>query len=294
MIIIKLKGGLGNQLFQYALGQKLQILKHTGVKYDIKHYSHQKKETTIRKLLVDKIVKNFQAASINDIDKSKGWNLPAIIRKPKTLINKILPYYKRNIIKEKSLSFDTNIFKCPKNCYLDGFWQSFKYFDDIYPHLIQLINFNNLNLDQKKLEILNLIKSTNSVAIHIRRGDYINPYYKNIYNILDENYYSLALKTIDQKIQNPLFFVFGDFNNWIPNNLNDRHFILIKFDEITDLYLLTQVKHIIISNSTFAWWGAWLNQNPNKIVIAPSVWYKKTNFRNFKINDLIPNNWIKL
>ena len=268
------------------------IIKRQELKFDVSHYHTQREETTKRKLLIEKLVDDFNIAKDYEIIHIKKWDLPWYYRKPYTIIQKILPYYYRNFIKEQKISFDPNILKCPMNCYLSGFWQSYKYFNDIKIH--NYIKFKSIRHNQKLTQILNLIKTSNSIAIHIRRGDYLSPHYKGIYHILDNHYYNNAIKLIESKVKQPIYFLFGDHEQWVPETIKTKRYFLIKHDEITDLFLLTQVKHIIISNSTFAWWGAWLNKNKEKIVIAPLYWYANKNFRDFRYEDLIPKSWLKI
>ncbi len=153
-------------------------------------------------------------------------------------------------------------------------------------------------MDNKNLEIENLIKSVNSVSLHIRRTDFKNTKSNTTHGICSLEYYGEAVKFISNKLVDPHFFVFSDDINWAKENLNlpykltfisgnsgDKSYI--------DMQLMSVCKHNIIANSSFSWWGAWLNSNMNKIVIAPRMWFFNKEL-NIQTNDLIPDEWIRM
>jgi hypothetical protein len=181
--------------------------------------------------------------------------------------------------------------------YLEGFWQSYKYLDPIRKTLLEEITLKN-PIEDKYRELLNQVDNTNSVSIHIRRGDYINnPKTKWAHYTFGIEYYEQAIKKIKEKIQNPTFFVFSDDMKWVKENLKTNSPTIyiqkptvVKEDE-EEMMIMSRCKNNIIANSSFSFWGAWLNQNPNKIVIAPEKWnnrYQK------EYKDLLPSDWIKI
>ncbi len=285
MIIIKLNGGLGNQLFQYSLGRKLSIKNNDIFKLDL---SGLEKNKDRRYSLGNfNIIENF--ATDKDIKKIKKNGF-------RNMIDRLKPYYKRSIIKYKGYDFDPNILKLAGNFYLDGYWQSEKYFKDIENILRKEITLKE-PLSDKHLELTGHIKSSNSVSVHIRRGDYVtNKKFSSVYNLLNEKYYQEAVEFIAGKINDPRFFIFSDDINWAKQNLNIPYPKIFVSGEngakdYEELILMSLCKHNIIANSSFSWWGAWLNQNPHKIVISPSRWF---NNKDGNIKDLIPENWVKL
>jgi Tfp pilus assembly protein PilP len=148
-------------------------------------------------------------------------------------------------------------------------------------------------LSKKTLETKKKIEHSNSVAINVRRGDYLRHDYAKIFGNLDIDYYLRAVELIQTKIQEPLFFVFSDDPKWVKENFNLQNIIFVGNDEFKDyeqLYLMTQCKHNIVANSSFAWWGAWLGINDGKIVIVPKYWTRKK--KNTK--DVCPESWIRL
>jgi len=144
-----------------------------------------------------------------------------------------------------------------------------------------------------------------SVAIHVRRGDYTSNAYSASFGTLADSYYKTAIERINAGAQQPVFFVFSDDIEWCRNNLQLHNAIFIEHnkgvDSYKDLVLMSHCRHNIIANSTFSWWGAWLNQNPQKIIIAPRIWFGKTYYdgiqpvypsRIYNTKDLIPETWI--
>jgi len=294
MIIVKLMGGLGNQMFQYALGRSLSRKLGVEFKMDKSFYDHQPPGVTPRvyELGVYKIVENF--ASQNEVDTMlKTKKLGLFLR----LLRKLKLYKtKSDYIIEPSNDFYSQIFNVPDNKYLEGYFQSYKYFDSIRDLIIKDFTLKDSPIG-KNLECLNKILSVNAVSAHIRRGDYVTDKKTNAYHgTCGPDYYAKALETIKQKVSNPYFFVFSDDIEWVKQNMNFG-------DQVTyvdwngpdagqeDLRLMAACQHFIIANSSFSWWGAYLATNPNKIVIAPQKWFTDP----AKVpQDLIPPNWLRI
>ena len=284
MIIIKLNGGLGNQLFQYSLGKKLSIKNKDVFKLDLSDFTVDNPRSY--SLGYFNIIENFASdEDINKIKKSGVWKL----------VDKLKPYCKRSAIKYKGYDFDQNILKLSGDFYLDGYWQSEKYFQDIEKIIKEEITLKE-SLPSKYTELIDKIKNSDSVSVHIRRGDYLSDKISKIYAICPIEYYYKAIEKIKESCPNPHFFIFSDDINWVKQNLNIPHpKILVSGDNETkdyeELILMSLCQHNIIANSSFSWWGAWLNQNPSKIVISPDKWF---NDKIGNAKDLIPENWIKL
>ena len=142
---------------------------------------------------------------------------------------------------------------------------------------------------------LNLIKNKNSVAIHIRRGDYLkNPKARCFHGILGEDYYKKSISYVKKTVKNPFFFIFSDEVELVKKTFfffNKKNFIFIDTKStINDLHLMSNCKHFIIANSTFSWWGAWLSKNKHKIILAPKKWVRAK----ISTPDIIPESWIKI
>ena len=176
---------------------------------------------------------------------------------------------------------------------MDGYWQSEKYFKNIKDEIIK--SFTPIHdISEKAKQYIKEIENSNSVSLHVRRGDYVdNTMFKGSgLTITEMPYYKDAIEFINSKVENPKFFIFSDDIAWCKENfefLEDKTFIDDTKSAIDDMVLMSRCEHNIIANSTFSWWGAWLNRNKNKIVIAPKVWYKT----NHELH-LAPKEWIKL
>lgn len=293
MIIINLKGGIGNQLFQYALGRQLSLKNNTELFFDIcafRTYKWHKYSLDLFSIEEKFFTRNFKNR---------------ILLRYYTYTQQSKQHYKRFKLTEDTFKpFDSNILNAGKNTYLDGYWQSEKYFIQ-NKHIIinDLIIKRELNGINK--EISATLNACNSVSIHIRRGNYVsNSEVNNTHGTCDSNYYDKSIKYIIHRVQNPHFFIFSDEIEWAKSNfkINYPHTFIdsnIGYDgenyqddkNVDDLRLMSLCKHNIIANSSFSWWGAWLNQNPEKIVVAPKKWF---NDETIDTSDLIPENWIKI
>lgn len=291
MIITKLQGGLGNQMFQYAVGKFLAEKNNAELKLDISNFGQEDKKTTPRKFELKNFNINTKIATREEIKYFKKYK-KSNIRFFRFLYNKI--FADDSIyISQKSYYFDPEILKLKDNIYLNGEWQSEKYFKNIRNILTQEFTPKIKSYTYEKY--IEKIQSTDSISIHIRRGDYLNKKLLENYGICSLDYYNKAIKLIIEKISNPTFFIFSDDIEWVKENLKiDFPTIFVSNGEIKDyeeLILMSKCKHNIIANSSFSWWGAWLNQNPNKIVIAPKNWFKN---ESWAPKDLIPENWLRI
>jgi hypothetical protein len=290
MIITRLIGGLGNQLFQYAAGMSLARFHQVELKLDISGYSNY--------LLHGYSLQYFEiSAKIATNDELEGH------LKNNYLLNKFNEYtcfldlfgIKKKQQIEKSFAYDHNFYLFPKHSYLQGYWQSEKYFLPIKKNLKKEFTLKDSIINNNS-HFLPGISSSNSVSVHIRRGDYFSNLTTNkIHGILPIEYYIRSVNYINSVEKNLLFYIFSDDIDWCKKNLKlNCDFVIVEsFNSnfIDDFRLMSLCKHNIIANSTFSWWAAWLNANPNKIVIAPKMWFR-TKERNS--NDIIPSNWIVL
>ena len=291
MIIVKLKGGLGNQLFQYAVGRHLAEIHKTVLKIDISFFETYELHTY--SIWPFNIQENFaspeEIAALTVRRKGiPGRVIRRILRKPP----KLAPTY----IREKKLfHFDPDILNLPDGIYLDGSWQSEKYFTDI-AGIIRREFVVKSPQAEKDRELADQMASCESVCLHIRRGSYLLPPYNSVHGTCSVDYYFRCVESLTQTIKHPHFFIFSDEPEWAHNNLRISYpTTLVDHNgadkDYEDLRLMSQCKHHIIANSTFSWWGAWLNQHPNKIVLAPKRWFKSDDY---DPKDLIPDRWIKI
>lgn len=260
-MIIKIKGGLGNQLFQYAYGRSLYF---SGKKiiFDISFFKSNKKD----------IAREFK---LNNFNISKDINFE---NKENVLFNFFLK------LKRKS------------GFAVDEYFQNEKYFkniEEIIRREFTLKNEIGKCAKQVEEEILN---SKNSVSLHIRRGDYIDDLKTNSYHgTCNLDYYNRAVEFLKEKLGGINIFVFSDDIDWVKNNLKLYNVVFVSNSDIKDyeeVILMSKCQNNIIANSTFSWWGAWLNTNKNKIVIAPKVWFN--NKEADEKNEIVLKNWIKM
>lgn len=284
MIITRIWGGLGNQMFEYAFGRNLATAKNTELKLDVSYYAQ----------------KNKRAYGLKYFNIREGIAAPEEIANLQGggriigLVERLKPYYKRRIIKQKHLYFDSSIFRAGINAYLDGYWQSEKYFAGIADIIRREFVLKSEHVNSINKDILRRIENTNSVSLHVRRGDYLK--LKNTFCVCPMDYYRQAVEKISQVVNDPVFFVFSDDMAWAKENLKINfpvEYVSDNYDleDYEELILMSRCKHNVIANSSFSWWGAWLNNNPDKIVIAPAKWYSSDKYRN---PDNIPGEWIKI
>lgn len=294
MVIVNLIGGLGNQLFQYALGRRLAHLHNTSLKLDPSGFDTYYKlhKYSLKYFNVEEVF-----ASRQEIKKYRNLFSRALTEVDLRIFKyRSGDYYKRPYVKEKNLSFDENILKTPSDVYLEGYWQTEKYFREISDILRKEFTFK-IPPSVANQRMGDAIRSHNSVSIHIRRSDYITDRASSkALGLCDIPYYKRAVSYVAERVEAPHFYVFSDDMNWVRSN-----FALdfpVTYADINnadtnyeDLRLMSSCKHNIIANSTFSWWGAWLNESEKKIVIAPRNWFNDTSK---KSTDLVPENWVQL
>ncbi|WP_188074704.1 alpha-1,2-fucosyltransferase [Planococcus sp. ANT_H30] len=291
MIIVKLWGGLGNQLFQYAYGYQLAEKLKTGLKLDISFYEKQ----NLRKPIILEFNLKFpETLSKKNLSPMTNFfntkNVNRIIRIPSTFCLPIEDGFKylketRHYYKEELKVYNRN------NVYIDGYWQCPLYFENMRSELISQFELKR-SISLKMQGFITKFEKENSIAIHVRRGDYVNnknPFSKLV--LISKEYYDEAIKRAYEKIPNPHFYFFTNDVKWVKENyknLPNSHIISddISCEDFEELILISRCKHQIISNSTFSWWGAWLNSNIDK-----SVWAPEQGFGN---NDILPTEWCKI
>lgn len=290
MIIVKLKGGLGNQMFQYAAGRALAHRHNTVLKLDMSFLHSNQANETPRKFMLDKF--NISAECALPAEVPYLGIKTSLYRQVKSLYLKHMNKCCTNILLDYDHNINERFFYAPDNSYLEGYWQSEKYFSACSDIIIN--EFTPLSEPEDTNKQLSYsIKKTNSVSIHIRRGDYVNNARINsVHGICSIEYYQQCVKNISVLVDNPEFFVFSDEPDWVKKHLQlDRTVTVVNHNApempIWDLWLMSKCKHNIIANSSFSWWGAWLNNNPEKIVFAPKRWFLD---ENVSIN-IIPEEW---
>jgi hypothetical protein len=289
MIIARLYGGLGNQLFQYAAARRIASVNKAPLKLDTSFFESDK----LRQYKLHYF--NIQAEPATS--QEMAFFIEAGARSlPVRLLNQCKPYYKRYFIQEKSLEFDPNLLKATGNVYLWGYWQSENYFADIQDLLRREFTMRH-EPDEMNREMLRQIRAVNSVCLHVRRGDYVsNPLTKQIHGVCGTDYYQKAIAELTRLVSAPHFFVFSDDPEWTLTNLKFEHSTTFVTHndadrEYEDLRLMAACQHYIIANSSFSWWGAWLGSCAEKVVIAPQKW---GNDPTLNTRNRIPAGWLTI
>jgi len=278
MIIVKIHYGLGNQLFQYALARSLSIQQGKEFKLDISYFGGEPDKDHPRIYQLCHFNINENIAGPKEID---SFIKPGFLkRRWREIIHIGLPYYKKKVVYENGLSFDNDIFHVEDNSYLFGYWQDERYFSAIQDQLRKDLSFKTAPSSLNK-EFLQQIEETTSVCIHIRRGDYLTDQSTvTTIGICDLPYYYNAIEIVRSKINNPVFYIFSDEMEWVKREFKiDQPCIYVDHNSqemaYEDLRLMSACKNHIIANSSFSWWGAWLSNNKDQLVIAPKVWRKQ-------------------
>ena len=303
MIYVYMKGGLGNQFFQYAYTRKIQKMFGGEVKYIVNSYeTDELRELSLNKF---KILPSWSVEE-NEVSFYKKHKVQSVIKK---IVEKL------TYVKKKNSAFDENFrpvrnvilnfvgihchqaisYAKPKkslfkDIYIEGMWHNHSLFDDIREPLISELTLKE-NFDEENQKIADKINETNSVCIHIRRGDYLK---YDCYQVCDLAYYERALNKMDSMTTEPTYFVFSDDIQWCKENLSSHGKEMIFVDknnpDYIDIELMSRCKHFIISNSTFSWWAAYKSNYGKKIVCTPDKWYKG----GMKKHSLNVEGWIEI
>lgn len=288
MIIVRLIGGLGNQLFQYAYALSLAG-KGYQVKLDISAF-----ETYT---LHGGYSLDYYDPSIEIATKEEIRTLTQVGPLIK-LTRKLQGKKSRRVIKESNFSYDEKMLTPEDDHYLIGYFQSDKYFNHIRRELRRTLDLEHKLSDYSAAVCAEISDSPVSVSVHIRRGDYVSD--KSAYTthgVCSLDYYFTALTYFDEHYPEADFYIFSDDIDWVKHNLKVKraHYIISQQKRFAgeDIYLMSQCDHNIVANSSFSWWGAWLNDNKAKEIIAPKQWYADPEMQRTS-KTLVPDSWFRL
>lgn len=297
MIIAKLTGGLGNQMFQYAAARRLACLHNAALKLDISFLDKDLTNTTPRTFQLNHLAVTASIATPHEVAKITGEGksaLQSVLSRVCTVIG--MSQQCNGVFNERSFNFDPDVLVLPDNTYLAGYWQSEKYFQDI-KEIIRREFTVKYPLEGRNKEASDLICATNSVSLHVRRGDFAaDPNIRELHGICSPDYYRRSVEQLSSRVGKLHLFIFSDEPSWAVDNLHFT-FQTTFVDQNSpdngyeDLRLMSLCKYHIIANSSFSWWGAWLSASPNKLVIAPDQWF---NDSSLDTRDLIPPDWQRL
>lgn len=296
VIIVKLMGGLGNQMFQYAAARRLALRHDTELALDCSYLGNPESLDTPRRYELSKLSIRARKASALEIAEFSGtsrtfWQRSLIaLRHYRGIAHRATPVY------ETQMGFNPEVLNLPDNVYLSGYWQSERYFADIADTILNELSPAE-EIAEEDLTLSKQMKSGTSVAVHFRRGDYVeNPRTAAFHGVLPLAYYEQALQHIAGALTEPKLYIFSDDPGWVRSSIKFPFPAYIMNNEsrrspCEDMRLMSLCSHAIIANSSFSWWGAWMIRNTDKIVIAPKRWVLNTRV---KIRDLLPESWIKI
>jgi len=289
MRIVKVIGGLGNQMFQYALYLSLKDkFQNERILIDKRLFNSYKLHNGFE---IDRVfhLDSVEYATQDEIKlvTFNVWNY-----KMQRIARRILPRLETEFIEENEFFYDNNVFN-KGDLYYEGYWQNYNYFKELGSLIRNSFQFKN-DLSLLNSNLLNEIsKEAQSVSIHVRRGDYLN--HKTFGGICNSNYYLNAIEYVKNIFHNPIFYFFSNDFTWCRDVLlpligDSKYFFIdwnTKQDSYIDMQLMSYCKFNIIANSSFSWWAAWLNPNKDKKVIAPVKWTQ-----NVISKDILPPDWI--
>ena len=286
-MIIHLSKGLGNQMFQYAFGKCLEK-KGFSVSYDsISTYSCGNDRNDLQFLNT-----KFKECGDQDLlEISVFFGLPNWFSRK----GKYWSFFNKNIYTERKLKYIEDLSKLNKYKYLKGYWQSYEYFNYFRSDLLSDFTLKNTLSTQSEEQLKLIESSSESVSVHIRRGDYTQPKQSKFHAQCNQQYYEDGINEIKKNIGKDIsVYVFSDDPEYAAKKFNKYNFTIIYNDKkkhpFEDILLMSKCKHNIIANSSFSWWGAYLNNNTSKIVIAPNKWYINNNL-NYRAKQMIPSDW---
>jgi Glycosyl transferase family 11 len=291
LIVSHILGGLGNQMFQYAFARALATESNRQLLFDLRDYSSYRLHNGFELSHVFDL--DIEEADADAIKRVLGWKASflarRIVRRPGFSIFRGRRFLTDQLPEQIDLSDVTG------DCYLMGYWQSERYFQ-LQRDLIQREFTFKQPLSQQNLECSQRITDSESVSLHVRRGDYVSdPKTAKIMRSSSLEYYRNAIAHIAERVQKPQFYVFSDDVAWVEAHVE------IPFPHTyvdwnqgsnshVDMRLMSLCKHQIIANSSFSWWAAWLNRSPEKIVIAPALWF----VTGVSGTDPVPSQWLRL
>ncbi len=294
MNYVALTGGLGNQMFIYAF--KVSISKMNKAVLFHPYFNHSSQYGNA----------GYQLEKIFDIKKDDIWTRMVLLflsiyyhlirlfpaNKRASLFRLIGIHEYR--VPDNFVFYDGIIESYHERTLFRGTWQSEKYFYSVSDVIRQSFSFREdlLNKQTKQL-FKDICQITNPVSIHIRRNDYLSAQYVSGFGgICTEEYYCHAVKMMNAHVKDPFYLVFSDDIKWCREHIQLSDAIYVDWntgaDSWQDMFMMSKCKHNIIANSSFSWWGAWLNSNPEKIVIAPRTWW------NGLKDDVVPDSWIRI
>lgn len=295
-VVVSLCGGLGNQLFQYAMGRALAERSAAELALDLKWFSNVigSQDTTLR---------SYALGAFN-LPVSIQYDAPTVSQSKSLLARVMRRFFKARfqsqlnipVLNESGFAYDPSTLLLSSPVWLNGYWQSYRYFEPIANQIREeLATPRNMSLGSR--DVLDQIKNSDSICIHVRRGDYVsNVHAAATHGVCGVDYYSKGVSLVSKGLSSPHCFVFSDDPDWVRENIRFECPITVvdvngPDDAHQDLWLMAACKRFVIANSSLSWWGAWLGSSDSKVVIAPKNWFLSGQH---DTKDLIPVEWVRL
>jgi hypothetical protein len=284
VIIVRLKHGFGNQLFQYATARRLSLALGVPLKLDLSFYTTHR----LRSYALDRLNIDADVATVWEMVRWRGPRVLIPITHPAGLVPRL--------VRERAFTFDPSILTLSDGHCLDGYWQSYRYFEDVAPTIRKEFAVKAPPPDRDQ-QLLARMQQPDSICLHVRRGDYVsNPVVRKFHGFCSEDYYRRAVEQLAAQLQSPELFVFSDDMHWVKQHLAfempTTHVGHHAADSAPgELRLMTGCRHFVIANSTLSWWAAWLASDRGGIVYAPRQWFADPSMNPA---DLMPPSWHRI
>lgn len=285
MIIARVIGGLGNQLFQYALGMAVSDRLGVELKLDVSGFAGYHK----RQFLLGECSEKPELASARESVRLRKWKGSIADRLMWKVAGRGLPS-PASYVQEPGFRYAPDCLGVNGDTYLEGYWQSYRYFEPVAEKVRRALRWSG-KLSGSDQSVAERIEAEPSVSIHVRRGDYLG---ESMYARCGLGYYMTCLHNIERAIKSPRCFVFSDDPAWVAKEWGTRLGTVVVSEARSpwvELELMSRCKHHVIANSTFSWWAAWLNPHPGKMVFAPERWFETGQH---DTQDLLPRDWVKV
>ena len=291
MVIVRLIGGLGSQMSEYAYAKALE-----SKGYDVKIDATTFESYMLHGYELDKYNIDLECSTKEENDRHRPNNI--VIKILSRILNKIgINILSLKVVREKSFIFDQKLLEINNEAYVIGDFFSEKYFKDIRSTLLKQFSIKGRPSSYMKDMEVKIPEAANSCFIHVRRGDYFhNKSVNKVHGVCSVDYYQNAAKYVQSQVGSLQYFIFSNDIEWCKENLKIDNATYMENQERAspheDIYLMSLCKHNIIDHSSFCWWGAWLNQNENKIVVAPKKWFSNEKLQK-QSRDIYCENWVK-
>jgi hypothetical protein len=289
MIIVRLSGGLGNQMFQYATGRAVAARSGVPLKLDVTAFVRDDN----RAFALDGFRIAATVATEAEITRFLGAGYKELSTRLRLRLQRLLPHALRTLIWERGLPYESRLRQVGSSAYLAGYWQSESYFSDIADRLRdELTLFDPPSAEGQAMSAE--MQARDSLSVHVRRGDYVShPLYGGI---CTGDYYRRAVDSVCRRVPGIHAYLFSDDIAWAEANLDlgcETTYVRPRQGarDHEDIWLMSLCRHHVIANSSFSWWGAWLGKNRAKIVVAPRRWFNDTSR---DVRDLVPAAWERI